>query len=558
MGLKRLFAKSCFYCLPGLILFVAAGCAQACESLTGTISGKVHDPTGAAVEGVKVTLTDQSGSSFGLATTSSTGVYAFDKVKAGKYELKAERTGFHAAHLTDINLAAQQKVVANVILQPSQTPAEGIGQERSSRGQAVGTVGYYESSSLKTADFAGSVDPGGYSAPGTADTASRLLAGAVTLKQDSAARLVGNSANATEGSTRSLGPSEPALKDAVKRNPDSFEANHDLGNLYLGAGKPEMAIPYLEEANRLNSLHRANAYDLALAYARSGNLPAARQQIQAMIKRTDTAELHTLWAEVEEKAGNFADAAKEYERAAQIEPSEQNLFDWGYELLLHRAFEPAIDVFKPGVERYPKSPEMWIGLGIAFYLHGNHDDAVRSFGRATDLNPSDDRPYIFLADAYNASSQENLAVTERLKRFAELHPQNARAVYFYALSLWKGSRGETPQPGLEQVEALLRKSVALDPKFPDAYLQLGNLYASQQKHLEAIEQYQRAIELNPDLAEAYYRLGQALARTGRNEQAEQALKVYERLHQQRSTANQEGKTQQLIILLQDQGRDSAP
>jgi Flp pilus assembly protein TadD len=73
------------------------------------------------------------------------------------------------------------------------------------------------------------------------------------------------------------------------------------------------------------------------------------------------------------------------QRAAQIEPSERNILDWGSELLLHRTIEPAVEVFTSGVGRYPKSPEMWIGLGIALHLRGNYDEAVQSLVQATDL-----------------------------------------------------------------------------------------------------------------------------------------------------------------------------
>ena len=50
--------------------------------------------------------------------------------------------------------------------------------------------------------------------------------------------------------------------------------------------------------------------------------------------------------QVEEKDGKFVAAANEYEIAAHMDPSEDNLFDWGSELLLHRTYEPAIDVFR--------------------------------------------------------------------------------------------------------------------------------------------------------------------------------------------------------------------
>jgi len=43
----------------------------------------------------------------------------------------------------------------------------------------------------------------------------------------------------------------------------------------------------------------------------------------------------------------------------------------------------------------------------------------------------------------------------------------------------------------------------------------------------------RAIELNSDLADAYYRLGQAYVRTGQKDRAQEQFQVYQRLREQR-------------------------
>jgi len=550
MRARKQIARLYSWYLPGLLIF-AVCCAQASDTGVGTISGRVQDPAGAALEGVRVTLSDASGRSVAVTATTSNGAYIFERLKAAKYELKAERLSFLRFVSADIDLTVQQKATVDLTLQPLQPSAAPSAEPGRSQSQTSKTVGYYQSSSLKADGFAGSVDPAGYSAAASADTSAHLLEGAATLRQESRPNTKPDKAAEASGHSADLCESE--LKRTVEKNPQSFQANHDLGKLYLGAGEPARAIPYLEQAYRSEPSDLQNGYDLAVAYLKTGNLPAAGQQVQGLLKRSDSAQLHRLSAEVEEGGGNFPEAAKEYQRAAQIEPSPQNIFDWGSELLLHRSIEPALEVFQAGVGRYPKSPEMWIGLGIALYLRGNQEEAVQTLVQAADLDPSDDRPYTFLAYAFNASPKEGIAVTQRLKRFADLHPQDARAVYYYALSLWKGSRREGAQEGLGEVEALLKKSSTLDPKFPDAHLQLANLYASQQKDPEAIDQYRLAIELDPESAAAHYKLGQALARIGQHEPAEQEFKLYQRLHQQPGAAREkdQGKEQQLIKLVKE-------
>ncbi len=151
---------------------------------------------------------------------------------------------------------------------------------------------------------------------------------------------------------------------------------------------------------------------------------------------------------------------------------------------------------------------------MALYSRGNYDDAVKSLLQGADLNPSDPDCYLFLSKAYNSSPSQADEVIERFRRFAELQPRNARASYYYAMSLWKGKRAQDPGLDLQQIEALLKTAIALDPKLAEAHLQLGNLYSDQNKYAEAIPEYERARELDPDLADVHYRLGQAYVRTG--------------------------------------------
>jgi tetratricopeptide (TPR) repeat protein len=153
-------------------------------------------------------------------------------------------------------------------------------------------------------------------------------------------------------------------------------------------------------------------------------------------------------------------------------------------------------------------------------------------GSAADLNPADPNCYLFLSRAYDSSPGQADEVIQRFRRFAELQPRSGRAQYYYAMSLWKGKRAQDPSVDLRQVESLLQQSIALDPKLPEAHLQLGNLHSDQGKYPEAIPEYQRALDLNPDLADAHYRLGQAYVRTGKKDQAQPEFEIYQKLRAQ--------------------------
>ena len=225
-------------------------------------------------------------------------------------------------------------------------------------------------------------------------------------------------------------------------------------------------------------------------------------------------------------------AVNEFEIAAHQDPSESNLFDWASELLLHQTLEPAIEVFRQAAGRYPNSPRLAIGLGIALYSRGFYDEAVKSLLRAADLSPSDPRCYLFLSKAYDSSPSQADDVIQRFRRFSELQPSDARASYYYAMSLWKGRRTQDPSLDLRQIESLLKKAVTFDPKLAEAHLQLGNLYSDESQFAEAVPEYEKALENNPDLADAHYRLGQAYVHIGEKDKAQPQFEVYQQLRAQ--------------------------
>lgn len=355
--------------------------------------------------------------------------------------------------------------------------------------------------------------------------ARQHLEAAVHLKPASAAARTNLAANLIR-----LGDLEAArqqLTRAVALEPRNYDANHNLGEIYVKLGKLGDAIPLLKQAQQIDPSSYDNGYDLALAYLLTNHPDPARQLIASLLKKQDTAELHNLLGQIEEKEGNFVAAANEFEAAAHKEPSESNLFDWASELLLHRTLEPAIEVFRDGAERYPASARLAIGLGIAYYSRGIYDEAVKSLLHGADLNPSDPRCYLFLSKAYDSSPSQADEVIQRFRRFAELQPSDARAQYYYAISLWKGKRAQDPAVDFSQIEALLKKAVALDPKLAEAHFQLGNLLSDQTHYAKAIPEYLAALESNSDIPDAHYRLGQAYVHTGQRDKAQAQLALYQ-------------------------------
>jgi tetratricopeptide (TPR) repeat protein len=394
---------------------------------------------------------------------------------------------------------------------------------------------------LKASAVKTTIDAAGYSSQ--AQSPQRLISEGPSL--------TGNALKtpAREPGSPNAAEVERELQTALRAHPDSFEANHQLGEFYLSVGDLKTGITHLDKAQKLKPEDYANGYDLAVACLETKKPGPARSLLQDMLRRNDTAELHSLLGEVDEALGDPISALKEYQLAAHMDPNEKNIFDWGNELLLHETIEPALEVFKHGVALYPNSQRMYIGLGIAYYSRSLYDGAIEALCHASDLNPSDPRPYLFLAKMYNVSAGKADEVAKRMKRFMETNPDNALAYYYYALSSWKGTRGSGQGVDLAEVEALLRKSISLDPRLADAHLQLGVLLHDQHRDLEAVPEFQAAIQFKPDDPDAHYRLAQAYVRTGDKERGQDEFQLYDKLHKQQvnETEKRRHEIQQFVF-----------
>ena len=356
------------------------------------------------------------------------------------------------------------------------------------------------------------------------------LKAAVRLKPGSAeahTNLAASLSNAGE-----LEPAGEQFEQALKLEPNNFTANHNLAEFYLKTGKIKQALPLLEHAQKIDATNYDNGYDLALADLHEGRVAEAKAVVEGMIAIKDAAELHNLLAQIEEKAGNYVVAVNEFEKAAHMEPSDDHLFDWGSELLLHRTLEPAIEVFRTATVRYPQSPRLRIGLGMALYSRGLYEESVKTLLEAAALSPDDPRCYQFLSRAYDSSPNQADAVIAQFKRYAELEPSSALAQYYYAMSLWKGKRAQDAAVDLGTVEALLKKAIGLDGSLAEAHSQLGNLYADRREYQKSIPEYERALQLNPNLPEAHYRLGTDYVHAGQKDRAQAEFDVYQKLRAQ--------------------------
>ena len=223
-------------------------------------------------------------------------------------------------------------------------------------------------------------------------------------------------------------------------------------------------------------------------------------------------------------------------------------------MLLHHAPQPAMEVFAKGNRMFPHSSRMLIALGVAWQAQGANDRALRCLFDASDLNPSDPTPYLFLGKMQNAEIVHSTGFMEKMERFSKLQPENPLANYYYAVALWKRANDSADAPTAAQIESLLNKAIHLNPKLDVAYLQLGILYGAGGNFPKAIAAYQKARDVSPELEEPHYRLADAYRRVGEKTKAEHELQLFKELTKKKSeeAERERHEIQQFVFALRDQ------
>lgn len=139
--------------------------------------------------------------------------------------------------------------------------------------------------------------------------------------------------------------------------------------------------------------------------------------------------------------------------------------------------------------------------GIKYYSGKNYQKALNNFEQAAKLNPYDGRILYSLGSTYYYLN--NYSKAEEILKRAVNYIKDKNLFINLGMSYMKlGNQKEA--------EEQLLQAVYIDSQFIGAYLNLAHLYSGQQNYDQAIANWLKALEINPDYSERYkilYNLG---------------------------------------------------
>lgn len=95
------------------IVLVLSAAPLFAQSTTGSLRGQILDPSGAAVQGAEVTVTNQETGVSVKVTTTSAGTYELPSILPGSYKIEVEAQGFKSLIKKDISVLSNQDNVAD-------------------------------------------------------------------------------------------------------------------------------------------------------------------------------------------------------------------------------------------------------------------------------------------------------------------------------------------------------------------------------------------------------------------------------------------------------------
>src|SRR3989440_782963 len=107
-------SNRCVWCILSIAVL---GVLPALAQTQASISGVIHDPTGAVIPGVTVTIPNPATTSARSAISNESGVYNLPGLQPGRYNIKVELPGFRTVTQNDVELQIQQSARLDFILQ---------------------------------------------------------------------------------------------------------------------------------------------------------------------------------------------------------------------------------------------------------------------------------------------------------------------------------------------------------------------------------------------------------------------------------------------------------
>jgi tetratricopeptide (TPR) repeat protein len=293
-----------------------------------------------------------------------------------------------------------------------------------------------------------------------------------------------------------------AYRKSVAAKPDVFESNLNLGLALADAGQPN-AEQFLRAATKLKpSSDPAEGHKRAwIALGRFLELTkpdeAADAFRQAAALDPTDREPHLLAGSLFEKQQHPADAEKEYQQVLALTPDSADALTALTNLYMRqRRFSDAEPLLRKIVAIHPNDSSAHLQLGRMLAISGNNEEAAAELETGLKLDPADSKARRDLADLYAEMGKYD----DAQKSYAPLlssYPNDASLHHGYGRVLLK-------QKKFSEAQQELMKAVQLQPNIGEAYGDLAIAANENKDYPLAIKAADLRAKYLPEIPMSYF------------------------------------------------------
>ncbi|HXK59787.1 MAG TPA: tetratricopeptide repeat protein [Acidobacteriota bacterium] len=195
--------------------------------------------------------------------------------------------------------------------------------------------------------------------------------------------------------------------------------------------------------------------------------------------------------ELEQRRKEVEEAKK---KQADLEALKQS-FDQGLQLAKMGQHEQAIEAFKLAAQKDPDQPAVWANMGSSYAKLKQFDSAIESYNKAIALKPDDAALYQNLGGIYSDAGnlEKSKEMYEKAATLAVAADPKAAATQYYNIGVTYINSGNNAE-----AETALLKALEVDPNHAEAHYQLGLTQIGLDKMDEAVSHLKKYVELSPN------------------------------------------------------------
>ena len=267
-------------------------------------------------------------------------------------------------------------------------------------------------------------------------------------------------------------------------------------------------------------------YNLALADLALQRLPEAFASIAEATPQYAEQQFakRYLRGKIEAALGSLREAEIDLGAAFTQEPQEENYaLDLGTLYLRQGSYSSAAGVFEKGARYNPRSPYLWLGFSVASFQEGKYSQCLLASRHLLALQPEFSPAR--LLTAFVLDIQGKLAEAEKMAAEGLTASTPDPYLYYLDASLLLKLDSTEYERMLREV-ALAARGI---PACSLCSLAQSRVHQAQGNFAAAITDLERAVNIDPEFSDAWYRLTSLYMRLGRNEDATRARARFEKL-----------------------------